>query len=74
MGYEMIVDRIEKNGRWYILTGESGEKNVTARVLRSGGTKEGDIVEINGNTARVLKEKTRLRREKVIALQKELFG
>ena len=56
MGYEMTVDRIEKNGRWYILTGESGEKNVTARVLRIGGTKEGDIVEINGNTAKVLKE------------------
>ena len=43
------------------------------KVKKLYGAKEGDIVEYDGQRLTVLTEKTKMRREQVLTLQKELF-
>lgn len=72
MGGEMTVDRIEKTKKGYVIAGERSGELVSVTVKKPGGAKEGDIIRIDGGRVTVLEEKTRLRREEIIKLQKEL--
>jgi hypothetical protein len=72
MGFELTIDRIEKSGTGFILTGEHDEQVVSIKVKDLCGAREGDIVLINRARVKVLEDKTRRRREEMIALQKEL--
>ena len=72
MGFELTIDRIERSDTGFILTGERGQQVVSIKVKDLCGAKEGDIVLINRARVKVLEEKTRKRREEMIALQKEL--
>ncbi len=72
MGFELTIDRIEKTQSGFVLTGEREQQVVNVRVKDLCGAKEGDIVLINRARVKVLEEKTRKRREEIIALQKEL--
>ena len=72
MGGEMTVDRIEKTKKGYVIAGEHRGELVVVNVRKRGGAKEGDIIYVEDGRVTVLEEKTRLRREEIIKLQKEL--
>lgn len=72
MGFELTIDRIERSGNGFILTGEHEEQTVSVRVRDLCGAREGDIVLINKARVKVLEGKTRIRREEIMQLQKEL--
>ena len=73
MSREMIVDRIEKVGKGYVVACECDEDMVMLRVTKLNGAKEGDIISYENKSIKVLVEKTRKRREEIIALQNS-FG
>ena len=72
MSFEMTINRIAKVKGGYILAGERGEEPVKIKIKRLYGAKEGDIVEVDGTSLKVLAEKTKKRREEIIKLQQEL--
>lgn len=72
MGGEMTVDRIEKTKKGYVIAGEHLGELVVVTVRKTGGAKEGDIIYVENGRVTVLEEKTRLRREEILKLQKEL--
>ena len=73
MSFELTIDRIEKTKGGYGIAGECEQQDVKIKVKKLYGAKEGDIVEYDGQRLTVLTEKTKMRREQVLTLQKELF-
>lgn len=74
MGRELTVGRIEKVGRIYVLSCESGDTTVVIKVKKLNGAREGDVISFDGGRIEVLEELTRKRREHILALQNEMFG
>ena len=72
MGPDLIIDRIEKVGRGYVLACECDDEVVVLKVKKLNGAKEGDVISFEDNRIRVLEEKTRQRRAEIIALQDSL--
>lgn len=71
MTSRLIVDRIEND---VVICQDMGGNEAALSVSQTDNVREGDVIVFDGGVYRTDKDQTKQRREKIIALQDELWA